>query len=639
MCGVTGVWDPRAGEGELRDVVLRANRTIAHRGPDADGSYVDAAAGLALAHRRLSIVDLSEAGAQPMTSASGRYVLSFNGEVYNHASIRAELEKKGLAPSFRGRSDTEVMLAAIEALGLRAAVERFVGMFALALWDRKERRLSLVRDRLGIKPLYHGRVGGKRLAFGSELTTILAHRDAPRALDPDGVREYLRRSCVPAPRTILLGISKLEPGAIVTYTASDAAPIVERYWSAEDVAARGLADPFRGDETEAVDALEAALSDAVRLRMVADVPLGAFLSGGIDSSTVVALMQRASSRPVQTFSIANEDAAYDEAPHAALVARHLGTQHESLVLKEADSALSLPRIVDHLDEPFADSSILPTFLVSELARKHVTVALSGDGGDELFAGYNRHAWLARLDRLARVAPTGVLAAVSRGVLSVPESRLDRALAPLSRFVRRPGAQSHKLARVLGAGSPDALYDSLASTFREPPFRAGASRSWQARSLGHPTLDAQLRDTIGYLPDDILTKVDRASMAVALEARVPILDHRVVELAWRFPLALKIQHGRGKHVLRRLLDRHVPRALVDRPKTGFSIPLGKWMRGPLRAWTEDALADERLGAIEGLDAGAVRALWASHLAGRADESHKLFAVAVLTRWADRVLRGT
>jgi asparagine synthase (glutamine-hydrolysing) len=636
MCGVTGVWDARASEGELREAVLRANRTIAHRGPDAEGSYVDADAGLALAHRRLSIVDLSAAGAQPMTSASGRFVLSYNGEVYNHASIRDELEKRGLAPSFRGRSDTEVMLAAIEAFGLRAAVERFVGMFALALWDRKERRLSLVRDRLGIKPMYFGVVSGARLAFGSELTTILSHPGASRALDPDGVREYLRRSCVPAPRTILAGVAKLEPGTIVTFTAPGATPIVDRYWSAEHVASRGLADPFRGDEREAVDALEAALSDAVKLRMMADVPLGAFLSGGIDSSTVVALMQRASSRPVETFSIANEDAAYDEAPHAALVARHLGTKHESLVLKEADSAAALPRVIDHLDEPFADSSILPTFLVSELARKHVTVALSGDGGDELFAGYNRHAWLARLDRLARVAPEGVLAAVSRGVLSVPEARLDRVLRPIARFVRRPGAQSHKLARVLGAGSSDVLYDSLASTFREPPFRPGASRSWQARSLGHPTLDAQLRDTIGYLPDDILTKVDRASMAVALEARVPILDHRVVELAWRFPLALKIKHGRGKHVLRRVLDHHVPRALVDRPKTGFSIPLGAWMRGPLRAWTEDALSYERLSAIEGLDAGAIRTLWSTHLLGRADESHKLFTIAVLTSWSRRVI---
>ncbi len=636
MCGLTGVWDPLASESELRQAVLAANRTIAHRGPDADGSYLDAPAGLALAHRRLSIVDLSEAGAQPMVSASGRFVLSYNGEVYNHGAVRDELEKKGLAPAFRGHSDTEVMLAAIDAYGLRPAVERFVGMFAMALWDRQERRLSLVRDRLGIKPLYYGRVGGKRLAFGSELSTLLSHPGAPRALDPDGIREYLRRSCVPAPRSILAGIFKLEPGTLATFAASDVAPSIERYWSAEDVASRGLDDPFRGDENEAVDALEAALDDAVRLRMMADVPLGAFLSGGIDSSTIVALMQRASSRPVSTFSIANEDAAYDEAPHAALVARHLGTHHESLVLKESDSALALPRIIDRLDEPFADSSILPTFLVSELARKHVTVALSGDGGDELFAGYNRHAWLARLDRVARVTPGGVLDAVSRGLLSVPEARLDRALRPIARFVRRPGAQSHKLARVLGAGSPDALYDSVASTFREPPFRAGESRSWQARSLGHPTLDAQLRDTVGYLPDDILTKVDRASMAVALEARVPILDHRVVELAWRFPLAFKIKHGRGKHVLRRVLDRHVPRALVDRPKTGFSIPLGKWMRGPLREWTEGALSPERLHAIDGLDAAAITTLWASHLEGRADESHKLFAVAVLTSWSKRAL---
>lgn len=632
MCGVTGAWDPTTPIAELEARVRRANDGLAHRGPDGEGLFSDGGSGVVLAHRRLSIVDLSPAGAQPMTSPSGRYVITFNGEVYNHVALRKELlAQRVVEGPFRGHSDTETMLGWIDADGVRAAIERFVGMFAFALWDRRERTLTLVRDRLGIKPLYFARVGGG-LAFGSELSTILAHPGVSKTLDPDAVQEYLRRGCVPAPRSVVRGVHKLEPGTLAVFGAADAAPRIERYWSLPDVARAGLADPFGGTMDEATDALEAALSDAVALRMEADVPVGAFLSGGVDSSTVVALMQKQSRRRVRTFSIANEGAGYDEGAAAEAVARVLGTEHTGLRIDGGAAARLVPTLIDRLDEPFADSSLVPTFLVSQLAREHVTVSLSGDGGDELFAGYNRHLWIARIERLMRHAPRRAVRLLARGVLRVPEARAERLLAPLSRFVRRPGAQSRKLASALVESS--SLYESFASIFGEPPVPAREARSWTAPSLGDPTLDAMLRDGVGYLPDDILTKVDRASMMVALEARVPILDHRVVALAWRMPLALKIERGRGKEVLRRVLYRHVPRELVDRPKTGFSVPMGEWMRGPLREWTESALSASMLDRIEGLDHARVAALRDAHMTARSDESGRLFALAVLTTWTAR-----
>ncbi len=632
MCGVTGAWDSTAEIGAVEAAVRRANASLAHRGPDGEGVFSEASSGVVLAHRRLSIVDLSPAGAQPMTSASGRYVISFNGEVYNHVALRRELlARRVVEGAFRGHSDTETMLGWIDADGLRAALERFVGMFALALWDRRERTLTLVRDRLGIKPMYFARLPGRRLAFGSELTAILAHPGASRALDPDAVQEYLRRGCVPAPLCIARGVSKLEPGTLVRFDAPDAEPRVERWWSLPDVARGGLERPLPASIDAAADALETALTDAVALRMEADVPVGAFLSGGIDSSTVVALMQKQSKRRVRTFSIANEDAGYDEADAAEAVARVLGTDHTALRVRGSEAATLVPDVVARLDEPFADSSIVPTFLVSRLARAHVTVSLSGDGGDELFAGYNRHLWIARIERLMRVAPGRALRLLARGVLRVPVPRMERLLAPAGRFVRRPGAQAHKLARALGAASPEALYETLASVFPSPPVPPRRVRSWTAPALGDPTLDAMLRDAVGYLPDDILTKVDRASMSVALEARVPILDHRVVELAWRLPLDAKLHRGRGKEVLRRVLYRHVPRVLVDRPKTGFSVPMGEWMRGPLRAWTHDALSPNRLKLVEGLDVASVLTLLREHEAGVSDHSPRLFAVAVLSAW--------
>jgi asparagine synthase (glutamine-hydrolysing) len=634
MCGVTGVWDPSTPISELEARVRRANDTLSHRGPDGEGVFSESTAGVVLAHRRLSIVDLSPAGAQPMTSASGRYVISFNGEVYNHVALRKQLiERRIVDAPFRGHSDTETMLGWIDADGVREAIDRFVGMFAFALWDRRDRTLALVRDRLGIKPMYFGRVGARGIAFGSELSAVLAHPGITRTLDPDAVQEYLRRGCVPAPRSIVAGVHKLEPGTMATFVAPDAEPRIDRYWSLSDVARAGLANPFVGTIDEAADELERTLGEAVALRMEADVPVGAFLSGGIDSSTVVALMQKQSTRRVRTFSIGNEGADYDEGSAAEAVARVLGTDHTALQIRSEEAAKLVPQVVARLDEPFADSSIVPTFLVSELARKHVTVSLSGDGGDELFAGYNRHLWIARIERMMRIAPRRAVSLLARGVLRVPEAHAERLLQPLARVVRRPGAQSHKLARAL-SGSSGALYESFASVFADPPVPSREARSWDAPSLGDPTLDAMLRDGIGYLPDDILTKVDRASMAVSLEARVPIIDHRVVELAWRIPLAAKLHRGRGKEVLRRVLYRHVPQALVDRPKTGFSVPVGAWMRGPLRDWVVDALGARRLREIDGLDEETISDLLRTHLSGQADESGRLFAVAVLCDWAAR-----
>ncbi len=632
MCGVTGAWDPTVPITELEARVRRANQTLLHRGPDGDGVFADGSTGVVLAHRRLSIVDLSPAGAQPMTSASGRYVVTFNGEVYNHVALRRELiDRAPPSAPFRGHSDTETMLAWFDEEGVRPALRRFVGMFALAVWDRRDRTLTLVRDRLGIKPMYFARVASG-MVFGSELTAILAHPGVSRSLDPDAVAEYFRRGCVPAPRAIARGVAKLEPGTLATFAAADAAPRVERYWALVDVARRGLADPFVGTIDHAADALERCLEDAVALRMEADVPVGAFLSGGIDSSAVVALMQKQSSRRVRTFSISNERSDYDEGSAAEAVARVLGTEHTALRIDGRTATTLVPRLITQIDEPFADSSIVPTYLVSELARGHVTVALSGDGGDELFAGYNRHVWIARLERAMRLMPRTPLRILARAVLRVPEARAERMLSPVAGLVRRPGAQSHKLARAF-SGGPEALYESFASIFQEPPVPSGEPSSWRAASLGNATLDAMLRDGIGYLPDDILTKVDRASMAVSLEARVPILDHRVVELAWRIPLDAKLRGRQGKAVLRRVLYRHVPRELVDRPKTGFSVPMGEWMRGPLRPWVTDMLTPSKLARVDGLDVRRVTALLDAHLRERSDESPRLFALAALVGWMD------
>jgi asparagine synthase (glutamine-hydrolysing) len=640
MCGVAGFWLRSAFVEETARAMLGGmTDALRHRGPDDAGTWIDGSAKLALGHRRLSILDLSVEGHQPMTSASGRWVISYNGEIYNFAALRRELEQAGEAPALRGHSDTEVMLACFDAWGLEASVRRFIGMFAFALWDRRDRVLHLVRDRLGIKPLYVGSLPSG-VVFGSELKALTAVPDFDREIDRVALAAYVQTSYVPAPLSIYRAARKVKPGTILSLSAASLDEHREtEFWSAVEIARAGLATPFAGDEREAVDELERALKDAIALRMIADVPLGAFLSGGIDSSTVVALMQAQSTQPVRTFSIGNETAYYDEAAAAAKVAEHLGTQHTSIVVTSKHALEVIPRLPEMYDEPFADSSQIPTFLVSELARREVTVALSGDGGDELFGGYNRHVWGPRVWRVIDTIPAALRHAAARGLYGLRPEMWDRVfdtLAPVLPRIRRPGQQVHRLASVLGVDSLAALYDALSSYWEPELVRGGRRLTDRFRLpivLGDAAAEFMLLDLITYLPDDILAKVDRASMAVSLEARVPILDHRVAELAWRLPHKLKVRDGKGKWLLRQLLARYVPDALVERPKMGFIIPVGEWLRGPLRGWAEDLLEPRRLQAAGFFDPAPIEQRLREHLSGARDWGEHLWPILVFEQWRD------
>ncbi|MDR3441052.1 asparagine synthase (glutamine-hydrolyzing) [Telmatospirillum sp.] len=636
MCGLAGFIDltSRAATYDLEAQAVAMADRMRLRGPDDGGVWSDSAAGVALAQRRLSIVDLSPAGHQPMVSASGRFVIVYNGEVYSHQDIRPELEARGIR--FRGYSDTEVILESCAAFGVAATVARLIGMFAFALWDREERTLTLVRDRLGIKPLYWGQFGDLFL-FGSELKALRAHNGWAPVIDRAAAASFLRRNCVPSPQSIYQGVHKLQPGRILVLRPHGR-PSIETYWDARQVAVEGQRHRLAIGDSEAVDRLETLLADAVGRRMIADVPLGALLSGGIDSSAVVALMQAQSDRPVKTFSIGFEAAGFDEAGHAKAVAAHLGTDHTELYLSPADALAVVPKLPEMFDEPFADSSQIPTFLVSEMARRHVTVALSGDGGDELFAGYNRHVFAAgSWQRLRQVPPT-LRRLLAGAISSFSPAGWDQVarLLPSGHRPARPGEMAHKLATVLVSPDDDALYQTLTSHWSEPGRAiVGASGKGEgpdplASDLPSTVERMQLGDLTGYLPDDILTKVDRASMAVSLEARVPLLDHRVVEFAWSLPAAMKIRRGTSKWILRQVLYRHVPRSLVERPKMGFAVPLAGWLRGPLRDWAEDLLDADALTAGGLVRAAPVRALWDDHLAGR-DRHFLLWDVLMLEAW--------
>jgi asparagine synthase (glutamine-hydrolysing) len=644
MCGISGiVGDGPAAAPELRAAAQAMADALAHRGPDGDGIWVDEAAGVAFGHRRLAIIDLSAAARQPMISGSGRFVVTFNGEIYNYRALRGELEKAGVR--FLTQSDTEVLLEACERWGVEAAAKRLNGIFALALWDRRERVLHLMRDPLGVKPLYWTQERG-RLTFGSELKALAAHPAWRRAIDRDALAAYFRHSAIPAPHTIYQNVFKLAPGTILTL-APGGAPRLTRYWDAREVAKAGIADRLDLSDIQAADQLEALLRDAVERQMVSDVPLGAFLSGGIDSSAVVALMQAVSPRPIRSFTIGFREADYDEAEHAAAVARHLGTDHTALYISPAEARNVIPRLSQWFDEPFADSSAIPTFLVAEMARRQVTVALSGDGGDEVFAGYNRYRMARRLARAMRWPR--VLRGVAASLLRAPSpAGWDRLLAalPAKRRPAQAGDKLQKLGDVLALADEGAVYRRLVSSWDAPERLVAGGREpqsaiWDAalpRDFADPVERMQYLDTIGYLPDDILTKVDRASMAVGLEARVPLLDPEVIAFAWRLPGALKLRDGQGKWLLRQVLDRHVPRALVERPKMGFGVPIDQWLRGPLRDWAEDLLDERRLGAEGILDAGVVRSAWSRHLSGTRNEQHALWTVLMFQEWKRRWIDG-
>lgn len=646
MCGVAGVFArERWSSEQLHGIGLRMSDAIAHRGPDDNGVWVDAPAGIALAFRRLAIVDLSAQGNQPMRSATGRYVIIFNGEVYNHKALRRDLESSG-GCSFRGHSDTEVILAAFEQWGIESAVRRFIGMFAIAVWDTRRRELSLIRDRLGIKPLFIYQQDGL-VSFGSELKALLAGPEFDRTLDTSALQSYLRYLYVPAPQSIFRHVIKLLPGHILTIADPTVPlPASSPFWSAGVASREGQDAQFAGGDDEAIAELETLLTDAVRLRMQADVPLGALLSGGIDSSTVVALMQASADRPVKTFTIGFDQHEFNESAHAKAVAMHLGTDHTELHLTGGDALTVIPRLAEMFDEPLADPSQIPTFLVCQLARREVTVALTGDGGDELFGGYNRYIQGERLISGFERWPSVLRKFSASGLTSVSPGTWNRMGAtlrpvfPTAGRTRLLGEKMHKLGGLLRADSTQGMYRSLLSAWQDPEdlVVGGVAASPDGTLDGNNQLALMermmLADQTSYLPDDLLAKVDRASMAVSLEARVPILDHRVVEFSWRLPRKFKVRDGRGKWILREILYKHVPRVLVDRDKMGFSVPLEQWLTGPLRNWAGDLLLS---GDTDGLlRSTVVRKEWDRFLAGDSSNAAGIWAVVMFRAWQDRWL---
>lgn len=625
MCGLSGFLSSQRLADGAPPILQSMAAAITYRGPNDCGTWHDMQTGIGLAHTRLSIVDLSSAGHQPMPSACDRYVTAFNGEIYNHLALRQQLEAKRQAPAWRGHSDTETLLACFAAWGIEQTLQATVGMFAIALWDKQEQVLTLARDRMGEKPLYWGWCGDT-LLFGSELKALKAHPAFKAYIDRNSLALLLRHNYIPAPHCIYQGIEKLRAGYWVQIKQGqqrqDVAPT--SYWLLKTVVEAGLANPFNGSDAQAIDLLEQQLSASIGLQMLADVPLGAFLSGGVDSSTIVALMQQQSRRPVQTFAIGFNEPGYNEAEYAKEVAAHLGTEHTELYVGAAEALAVIPKLPQIYCEPFADSSQIPTFLVSQMAKRQVTVALSGDGGDELFGGYNPYQFAPKVWRAISALPLALrkLAVSVLSGLPVPE-------------------KLHKLLNVLPVSDREAFYTVLMSHWQQPEqvvIDAGYSATALNTPAAWPQVDSfahwmMAMDAQQYMADDILVKVDRAAMANSLETRVPLLDHRVVELAWQLPLNLKIREGKGKWVLREVLYRHVPRELIERPKKGFSIPLGSWLRGPLRDWADALLNEQRLQHEGYFHVAPIRQLWKGHLAGRKDNSRQLWSVLMFQAWLE------
>jgi asparagine synthase (glutamine-hydrolysing) len=641
MCGISGIWE-RSGC-SLQDLERRVSamtQTLSHRGPDDSGIWLSHEASIAFGQRRLAIIDLSPMGHQPMSSANGQYTITFNGEIYNFRELRTELEGRGVR--FRGHSDTEVIVEGFAQWGVKATIARLNGMFAIAAWDARERQLFLARDRMGEKPLFWAIIDGLVL-FGSELKALRAHPGWKPSVNRGAIAAFLRHNYVPGPFTIYEDVYKLPPAGFVKI-ASGGGPEVGAYWDLAGVVSQGQRNTLRADEEELVDELDALLHDAVSRRMVADVPLGAFLSGGYDSSTVVALMQRASLRPVKTFTISFENAAFNESKHAEAVARHLGTEHTTFPVSGAEALDAVPKLAEMYDEPFADSSQIPTHIVSALTRKRVTVALSGDGGDELFSGYDRYQWAESVWRPSAKMPLALRRLASSSIRVVPPSAFDSIAryVPYFRRVPQVGQKAHRLAQILSASSIDSVYYQAVSHHQNPDTLVRGSQEvrtacW-AQNLEVLLPDAVDRmrylDMCTYLPDDILTKVDRASMAVALEVRVPFLDHRLVEWVWKLPAFQNGRARRPKHLLRRVLARYVPDRLVERPKMGFGVPLADWLRGPLRDWAEDLMNEPGLSAGDIFDVEAIRSLWAEFLSGDNGRYFFIWNILMFQAWHRR-----
>ncbi|WP_120495697.1 asparagine synthase (glutamine-hydrolyzing) [Kiloniella sp. EL199] len=642
MCGIAGFIDGTINDTNKKQSIAHAmGEAMYRRGPDGGEVWIGPDNGVAFAHRRLSIIDLSSAGQQPMISSCGRYVLVYNGEIYNAAQIRAKIiSQYGI--NFKGYSDTEVLLEAIANWGIKDTLDHLIGMFVFAVWDKKLKRLTLCRDRVGIKPLYWSYNKGAFI-FGSILKALKKHPKCPTQIDQNSIASFLRFNYIPAPHSIYQNVQKLLPGHILTFDVDgDKTPKLSTYWSLDQAVRQGQNVAFSGTENEAITTLEELLEDAVAKRMISDVPFGAFLSGGIDSSTVAALMQKQSSSPIKTFSIGFEDQAYNEAQHAAQIAKHLGTEHTELYVTPAEARATIPNLADIYDEPFADSSQIPTYLVSKLTRDHVTVALSGDGGDELFGGYRRHITAHKYGNNIRKLPR-FIGALSSGIIqSLSPQAWDKIfkIVPDHKRPSHSGDTLYKLASVLGETS-DGYYRKLVSNWQNPDSILRSGHEYHG-ILWDQTIEQfipnnvermQYLDTLTYLPDDILTKVDRASMAASLEARVPLLDHRVVEFSWSLPMHMKIRDGQGKWVLRKVLDKYVPAKLIDRPKMGFGIPIDHWLRGPLKEWAQDLLSQERLDRSGLIDGKEIQEKLQQHQAGSRNWQYKLWAVLMLQSWLE------
>ena len=649
MCGIAGfITQSNSDSKRINDIVTKMSDTLRHRGPDDKGIWVNGEHGIALGHRRLSIIDTSVAGHQPMLSHCGRYVIILNGEIYNFKTLRHELESKGF--KFKGHSDTEIMLAAISSYGVDSAIKKFNGMFAFALWDRKKHILSLARDRTGQKPMYYG-FSNNTFLFASELKAMRVYPGFKNSINRDALALYMRFNCIPAPHSIYENIYKLPPSSILKFNYADLASkkySVDKYWSLSNIASNGIEHILDQPSDQLQDTVEQALSKSVNMRMESDVPLGVFLSGGIDSSLITALMQKNSSTPIKTFTIGFKDQAYNEAEHAKLIAKHLGTDHTEFCVTPEEAISIVPRLADIYDEPFADSSQIPTFLVSQLTRDKVTVSLSGDGGDEVFSGYNRHYWVKNIwSKIGWLNP-GIRGVIAKALLlGSPRSwenifsKFDNSLPKGSRH-QTPGDKMHKLAGVLSAKSAYDMYIGLRTHWDDPQSMVYKSNEpktivtdTDSRIFPHDIIQEMMyKDAVTYLPDDILTKVDRASMAVSLESRAPFLDHELIELAWRLPMNMKLKGSSTKFVLRKILDKYIPPTLIERPKMGFGLPIGQWLRGPLNDWAESLLVESDIKREGFFDSKPIMQKWREHISGKMNWQYLLWDVLMFQSWYKR-----